>query len=224
MPPVAANSQTSTVPLCVDLDGTLIRTDVLWESLILLVKRNPFYLLALPFWLLRGRAYMKQQIAARTELNAADLPYHEPFLEYLKSEHRKGRPLILATAADLRLAKNVADHVGLFSEVIASNGATNMRGRNKGNTLSGRFGEKGFDYAGNSSVDIPVWQQAREAIVVNANDHLAQRAGKIAAVGQVFNEPGSLLRTLVKALRPHQWVKNIIIFVPVLTSHNLGNP
>src|ERR1700739_1959181 len=102
MPPVAANSQATSIPLCVDLDGTLIRTDVLWESLVLLLKHKPLYLLALPFWLLRGRAFMKKQIATRTELSAADLPYHEPFLEYLKAEHRQGRRLILATAADLR--------------------------------------------------------------------------------------------------------------------------
>ncbi len=224
MPPVIAKSQEISVPLCVDLDGTLIRTDVLWESLALLLKRNPLYLLALPFWLLRGRAFMKKQIAARTELNPADLPYHGPFLEYLRAEHTKGRPLILATAADLRLAKAVADHIGLFSAVLASDGKTNLRGKNKGNTLSERFGKKSFDYAGNSTVDLPVWQQAREAIVVNANDHLAERAGKLTTVGRVFNEPGSFLRALIKAIRPHQWVKNIIIFVPLLTSHNVGNP
>src|SRR5579883_1274797 len=224
MPPVIAKSQEISVPLCVDLDGTLIRTDVLWESLALLLKRNPLYLLALPFWLLRGRAFMKKQIAARTELNPADLPYHGPFLEYLRAEHTKGRPLILATAADLRLAQAVADHIGLFSAVLASDGKTNLRGKNKGNTLSERFGKKSFDYAGNSTVDLPVWQQAREAIVVNANDHLAERAGKLTTVGRVFNEPGSFLRALIKAIRPHQWVKNIIIFVPLLTSHNVGNP
>src|SRR6201987_5373721 len=98
MSPVMVNAQETSIPLCVDLDGTLIRTDVLWESLVLLLKHNPLYLLALPFWLLRGRAFMKKQIARRTELNPADLPYHGPFLEYLKSEHGKGRRLILATA------------------------------------------------------------------------------------------------------------------------------
>lgn len=223
MSPVMANAQEASIPLCVDLDGTLIRTDVLWESLILLLKRNPLYLLALPFWLLRGRAYMKKQIATRTELNAADLPYHEPFLEYLKAEHRQGRRLILATAADLRLAQNVARHIGLFSEVIASDGATNMRGKNKGNTLSERFGKKAFDYAGNSTVDLPVWEQSRAAIVVNANDHLAQRAGNLTTVARVFNEPASFFGALLKASRPHQWIKNVIIFVPLVTSHSLGD-
>ena len=191
MSSIVASSQETSVPLCVDLDGTLIRTDVLWESLMLLLKQNPLYLLALPFWLLRGRAAMKKEIAVRTELDAASLPYHQPFLDYLKAEHRKGRTLILATAADNRLAQNVADHLGIFKDVLASDGQINMRGHNKGNTLSERYGQKGFDYAGNSTVDLPVWQQARHAIVVNANDGLARRAGGLTEVSQVFNEPGS---------------------------------
>src|ERR1700691_136334 len=113
MPPTVANSPDTSVPLCVDLDGTLIKTDVLWESLMQLLKRNPFWLLAVPFWLLRGRAAMKGEIAARVELDPASLPYHGPFLEYLKAEHARGRMLILATAADQRLAQSVARHVGL---------------------------------------------------------------------------------------------------------------
>ena len=119
----------------------------------LLLKRNPFYLFALPLWLLGGRAVMKKKIAERTDLNPAGLPYHQPFLEYLKEERQKGRTIILATAADHRLAQSVAQHTGLFTEIFASNGATNMRGKNKGHALAGRFGKKGFDYAGNSTVD-----------------------------------------------------------------------
>ncbi|MDB6020457.1 MAG: UbiA prenyltransferase [Pedosphaera sp.] len=221
---MAASLPTASIPLCVDLDGTLIKTDVLWESMVLLLKRNPLYLLALPFWLLRGRAVLKKEIAARTELNPANLPYHQPFLEYLRAERRAGRRLILATAADIRLAQQVARHIGLFTEVVASDGKTNMRGKAKGDTLTEKFGPKGFDYAGNSTVDLPVWLQSRQAIVVNANDRLARQAGERTTVAQVFNEPGSALSALIKALRPHQWVKNLIIFVPLLTSHNLGNP
>jgi 4-hydroxybenzoate polyprenyltransferase/phosphoserine phosphatase len=224
MPPIVASSQETSVPLCVDLDGTLIKSDVLWESLILLLKRNPFYLFALPFWLLGGRAAMKKEIAARTELNAASLPYHLPFLEHLKAERRKGRTLVLATAADRRLAQNVAAHLGIFDDVIASNGHTNMRGKNKGDTLTERFGSKGFDYAGNSTVDLPVWQQARRAIVVNANESLARQARSRTEVGEVFHEPGSRAADLLQAMRPHQWVKNLIIFVPLITSHKFGDP
>ncbi|MDB6065757.1 MAG: UbiA family prenyltransferase [Pedosphaera sp.] len=222
MPPTVVNAKESSVPLCVDLDGTLIKTDVLWESMILLLKERPLYLLMLPFWLLRGRAHMKQRIASLTDLNPGTLPYHQPFLEYLRVEKRKGRRIILATAADQRLAERVAQHLGLFSEVVASNGQTNMRGKNKGHALSERFGKKQFDYAGNSTVDLPVWEMSRNAIVVNANDRLADRARGLTEVSHVFNEPGSFLRALAKSMRPHQWVKNVIIFVPLLTSHEFS--
>ncbi|HUE37242.1 MAG TPA: UbiA family prenyltransferase, partial [Candidatus Acidoferrum sp.] len=218
MPPSATNPPEK-VPLCVDLDGTLIKTDVLWESLMLLLKRNPLYLVALPFWLLRGRAFLKQQIAARTELNPATLPYHPAFLDFLREERRRGRKLILTTAADGQVAQRVAHHVGLFSEVIASNGETNLRGGNKGRKLVERFGKQGFDYAGNSRVDLPVWRAARAAIVVNADEGLAQKARQFGEVSHVFNEHKSYIGAFVKELRPHQWVKNLIIFVPLITSH-----
>jgi phosphoserine phosphatase len=129
---------------------------------------------------------MKKKIAARVELNAASLPYHQPFLEHLKAERRKGRKLILATAADRHQAQNVAAYLGIFDDVIASDGHTNMRGKTKANALVERFGKKGFDYAGNSSVDLPVWQQARHAIVVNASDSLARRARHRTEVSEVF--------------------------------------
>jgi FMN phosphatase YigB (HAD superfamily) len=157
MPQPAASSSEISVPLCVDLDGTLIKTDVLWESLARLLKQNPLWLFAVLFWLTRGRAAMKKEIAARMELDPANLPYHTALLEFLKAEHAKGRKLILATAADMRLAQSVARHVGLFDDVIASDGKTNIRGKNKGRALAERFGAKAFDYAGNSSVDLPVW-------------------------------------------------------------------
>ncbi len=209
------------VPLCVDLDGTLIRTDVLWESLVQLVKRRPLQALAIPFWWSRGRANLKREIAARVELDVAVLPYHQPFLAYLRTEHRAGRTLILATAADRRLAEPVARHIGLFADVVASDGTTNLRGHNKVRHLTERLGPRGFDYAGNSTVDLPVWQGSRRALVVNADERLAQRARKLTEVSHVFNEPRRLLAALIGALRPHQWVKNLIILVPLLTSHQL---
>jgi phosphoserine phosphatase len=186
MSPTLPESPAVSVPLCVDLDGTLIRTDVFWESTVLLLKRNPLYLLRLLPWLLRGRAAMKKEIAARVELNPADLPYHPSFLEYLKMEKTQGRKLVLATAADRRLAEIVARYVGLFDDVVASDGATNMRGKNKGDELSKRYGKKNFDYAGNSHVDLPVWQQSRKALVVNASERLAQRARALTEVSHIF--------------------------------------
>jgi 4-hydroxybenzoate polyprenyltransferase/phosphoserine phosphatase len=223
MPPVVTNLKENAVPLCVDLDGTLIKTDVLWESLMQLLKRNPLYLFALLVWILRGRAFLKQQIAARAELDVAALPYHQPFLDFLRMEKKRGRQIILATAADHRLARQVAQHVGLFDDVLASDGRVNLKGKNKGRALAARFGARSFDYAGNSSADLPVWHEARQAIVVNATERLAQQARELVQVSHVFNEPRSVLRAMIKALRPHQWVKNLIIFVPLVTSHKIGD-
>jgi 4-hydroxybenzoate polyprenyltransferase len=215
----AANAKDDAVPLCVDLDGTLVRTDMLWESVAQLLKRRPFDLVMLPFWLLKGRAHLKRQIAARTDVDPAHLPYHHEFMDFLRAESGKGRALILATASDDGPAQRIAKHVGLFREVVASNGTTNLRGSNKGRLLSEKFGKGGFDYAGNSSVDFAVWSEARQAIVVNAGDGVTRQAGKLAEVSRVFNPRGDGLRSVLKELRPHQWVKNFIIFVPLVTSH-----
>ena len=182
----ATNARENPVPLCVDLDGTLIKTDLLWESLLRLLKRNPLFLLAVPFWWMRGRAFLKRQLAARVELDPATLPYNEAFLEFLREEKRQGRTLILATASDREPAARVAGHVGLFNEVLGSDGQANLRAQAKARVLAERFGERGFDYAGNSSADLPVWARAREAIVVNASDGLAKRAAQRAKVGRVF--------------------------------------
>lgn len=220
----AASAPATAVPLCVDLDGTLIRTDLLWESMARLLKRNPFWLLVLPFWWMKGRACLKRQIAARVAVDPAALPYHEPFLEFLRSLKRDGRPLVLATASDGALARQVAEHVGLFDEVVASDGQTNLRGAAKVCKLTEKFGKRGFDYAGNSAVDLAVWEQARAAIVVNASEELEARAGRLVQVSRTFCAAKAKFPEMLRAVRPHQWVKNLIIFVPLLTSHQLGNP
>jgi 4-hydroxybenzoate polyprenyltransferase/phosphoserine phosphatase len=221
--PLPAAIEQITVPLCVDLDGTLVRTDLLWESLVRLLQRNPLYALAVPFWFLRGRAVLKAQLASRAQVDVSALPYHQPFLEFLRSERRRGRRLFLVTASDRRPAEAVAAHLNLFTEVLASDGHTNLRGVQKGAKLVERFGEHGFDYAGNSSVDLPVWARARQAIVVNASPRLAAQAARNTSLGSVFVPTGHRWRAAVQALRPHQWVKNLILFVPLVTAHQLSH-
>jgi 4-hydroxybenzoate polyprenyltransferase/phosphoserine phosphatase len=211
------------VPLCVDLDGTLIKTDLLWESFIRLLKKDPLAALCAPFWLLRGRAHLKQNIAARVEIDPTRLPYCQALVDFLRAEKAAGRQIILATASDARLARPVARHLGVFSEVIASDGRTNLRGTSKLQALEERFGAKGFDYAGNSSPDLSVWKRARQAIVVNASASLARRAREVTEIQCVFNSAKPRLKAVVRALRPHQWVKNLIIFVPLFTAHELRN-
>lgn len=224
MPPATTTARETQVPLCVDLDGTLIKTDMVWESLVGLLRTNPLWLLAVPVWWARGRAHLKQQLAARVQVDVTVLPYHEPFLDFLRAAKQQGRQLILATAADIEMAKPVARHVPLFVEVLASDGKTNLRGSAKLKTLTRRFGERQFDYAGNSSVDLAVWDGVREAIVVNAGTGLARRAKQRAKLGPTFLNTASKLPALLQCLRPHQWIKNLIVFVPLITSHQIGHP
>src|SRR6266853_1096491 len=136
MPLPAAAEPATKVPLCVDLDGTLIKTDLLWESLVRLLRKNPFYAFAILYWWLYGRAYLKAQLAGRITLDCATLPYHRAVLDFLREEKHRGRRLILVTASDLRPAREVADHLGLFDEVLGSDGETNLRGRTKGACLA----------------------------------------------------------------------------------------
>lgn len=210
-------------PLAVDLDGTLIRTDMMWESLVRLLRRNPFAAFLSFFALLRGRAHFKERIAALVQVDPANLPYHEPFLAWLKQQKASGRKLILATASDRHMARPIAAHVGLFDDVMASDGKINLRNAAKRQALTERFGERGYDYAGNSNDDLGVWPGTREAVVVNAPALLAQRAAANTKVGQTFLTDPTPIKHFFRALRPHQWIKNLILFIPVLTAHLLDN-
>jgi apolipoprotein N-acyltransferase len=178
----------SHVPLVVDLDGTLIRTDLMWESLARMLCRNPFSIFLILFWWSRGRAYLKQQLVARIQVPSAELPYNERFVEWLRKEKNTGRPIILATASDLGMAQPVANHLGLFELVMASDGKTNLRRDNKRKALVAKFGDRGFDYAGNSKDDLMVWPAARQAIVVNAPPAVRAAAAQCTAVGPSFCE------------------------------------
>jgi hypothetical protein len=179
-------TQPDPIPLTVDLDGTLIRTDMMWESLKALAKKNPFALLNVLIWWPQGRAHLKQELGRRVRIDPATLPYHEEFLTWLKAEKRTGRKLILATASDYRMAEPVFHHVGIFDELMASDGKINLRGDNKRRALSAKFGERGYDYAGNSSVDLGVWPGTRAAIVVNAKPGLEKQAARLTKVARVF--------------------------------------
>ena len=207
-----------------DLDGTLIRSDMIWESVARLLRKNPLALLALPFWWACGRAHLKQQLARRVQVDPAALPYHEPFLAWLKEQKSAGRQLVLATASDIAMARPVAAHVGIFDDVMASDGEVNLRAHAKMDALTKRFGDRGFDYAGNSSVDLDVWSGSREAIVVNGSASLPQRAAQRTKVGKVFPTTESKVAAVIRCFRPHQWLKNLIVFVPVLTAHKFGDP
>lgn len=208
-------------PICVDLDGSLIHSDLLLESFLLLLKRNPLYVFLIPVWLLKGKAVLKAEIAKRVDLNAAVLPYTQSFVVWLRERRTLGHPIWLCTASDQRLAQRVADHLGCFDGVLASDGVTNLSGRRKAQALVDRFGEKGFDYCGNHAVDLAVWAHARQAVVVNASAALAKRAAQVSVVAETFPFAGGGIKAWLKALRVHQWAKNALIFVPVAAAHKL---
>src|SRR5208282_3125900 len=153
MPPTPDAPRPCPTPLVVDLDGTLIQTDLLWEHLARLLRRNPFQIFPILFWWTRGRAFLKKQLVHRVKIDPATLPYHEKFLAFLREQKSTGRKLILATASDLQMALPVANHVGIFDEVLGSDGKTNLRSENNLKALTEKFGARGFDYAGNSSAD-----------------------------------------------------------------------
>lgn len=211
-------------PLCVDLDGTLIRTDLLWESLLALLKQSPLSVFRLPFWLLKGKASFKHEIARRVTLDASTLPYDQALVEFLSNERRSGRELVLATASHESFARAVAAHLGLFDErVFGSDASTNLKGARKVALLVERYGARRFAYAGNSTADLPVWAEANEAIVVNAAAGLVSRAQTLTPVSRVFSERVTWLKQVAKALRVHQWAKNVLVFIPVVASHQITN-
>ncbi|MHA7600651.1 UbiA family prenyltransferase [Alicycliphilus sp. T452] len=206
-------------PLVVDLDGTLVRTDTLHEQALMLAKTRPLQTLLLPAWLMHGKAHLKQQLAQRIALDAGTLPYNEMLLDWLQSEKHAGRRLVLCTAADTQTAQAIAQHLDTFDEVIASDGQTNLAAARKADRLVQQFGHQGFDYAGNSHDDLPVWQVARQAIVVNAPASVLKTAQAHGNVSKVVAATALKARDIAKMLRIHQWLKNLLLFVPLLAAH-----
>ena len=207
-------------PLCVDLDGTLIHSDLLLESALALLGRNPLYLFAMAFWLLRGKAHLKREIARRCKIEVATLPYNAALVEWLRAE-RGQRRLVLCTASDAGYAHAVAAHLDLFSEVLASDGRSNLSGRHKAARLVERYGDRKFDYAGNTKVDLAVWRHARQGVVVGPSASLGKAAARVTTVERVFERERRPVRIWTRALRLHQWLKNLLVFLPLLAAHRL---
>lgn len=224
----AVNSASESVtmrPLCVDLDGTLVKSDTLVDSLLLLVRGQPLQAARAPLWLAGGKAAFKAEVASRVSLDVDHLPWNHRVLEYLSGQHAMGRKLYLATGADASIAHRVADHLGFFEDVLASNGQNNHTGHDKLASLQERFSEQGFDYIGNARPDGPVLAQCGEAMVANPTRSLRSliRSGKI-SVSRSFDDRAATGKSFLGAIRLHQWAKNTLIFVPMLLAHALKLP
>lgn len=224
MLPVMQESSARAVPLCVDLDGTLLAVDTFHEACVWLLRRRPLLLFLLPVWWMRGKAHAKRRVAESVRLTVDLLPVNAAFLEFLRAEHRAGRRLVLATASDRLIADRIAARFGMFADVIASDGTVNLKGERKAAELVRRFGAQGFDYAGNARADVSVWHAARHAIVVGAPAALLRSVRRVANVQHVFAGRPSRAWSLLRATRPHQLLKNILIFIPLLSSHQFTDP
>jgi 4-hydroxybenzoate polyprenyltransferase/phosphoserine phosphatase len=207
--------------VCVDLDGTLIAADLFWESLLRLVLKSPAVLLQLPLWALAGRAYLKRQVAARIAIDAKTLPYRKEVLEYLRQAQARGNVLILATGSDELYARAVNQHLRLFADVVASDGVVNMSGRRKADALSERFGSGRFHYVGNDWTDLHVWSVGGSATVVAAPARLIRSLRSRVPIHKVISPMRTRLHALWRALRPHQWAKNVLVFAPLIAAHRL---
>jgi 4-hydroxybenzoate polyprenyltransferase len=213
-----ASIQTDLVPLCVDLDGTLVRTDMLVEGMLRVAVSRKAGTMVGP--LLSGqRAELKRRVAELALCDPAILPFNEDFLAFLREQHAQGRPLVLVTAADHAVAHAIAAHLGIFDDVIASDGVRNLKGKVKAAALIERFGARRFAYAGNDASDLLVWREAHSIVLVNTPAGVARRARAAGTVEAEFDDRPSRLVSAVKAMRPHQWVKNLLVFVPMVTAH-----
>jgi 4-hydroxybenzoate polyprenyltransferase/phosphoserine phosphatase len=212
-------------PLCVDLDGTLVKSDTLVDSLAVLARRDPLALLRVPSWILKGKAYMKSQVTSLVSLDVNHLPYNRVLLTYLEEERAAGRKLYLATGADGILARRIADHLSIFEDVLASDGKTNLTGQDKLQSLESRFSATGFDYVGNATPDLPLLKSAQSAMVANPDLALSLglKAQKI-AISRRFDDRVSWPVAFARAIRVHQWAKNVLVFLPLVLAHSLSRP
>jgi 4-hydroxybenzoate polyprenyltransferase len=205
-----------------DLDGTVVRGNLLVETALAFLRKNPLQLFMLLVWLLRGRAALKQQLAARAQVDVEALPLNHDLIAYAAEQAGKGRQIFIATAADRAIADRVAQRIPFVSGVIASDGRTNLKGAVKAHALRERF-PAGFDYAGDAGADLAVWKAARSAVVVEAPASVVTRAGRVADVVRVFPRQPTW-KALIRSLRLHQWAKNALVFVPLVLSGKLSDP
>ncbi|WP_029062001.1 UbiA family prenyltransferase [Labrenzia sp. DG1229] len=211
--------ETSNRAIYVDLDGTLLRTDLLWESLFQALRRNPLVVFALFGWLMKGIAYTKARLAEIAGIDVTALPYRSEVVEQLNGQRAMGRRIVLATGSNEKLAHEVAGHLGLFDDVLASDEETNLTSVRKLERIEAETGGAGFEYYGNSHHDICLFEAASEAIVV-APDRAANQWQKQSGANRI-NASESELKAALQAMRPHQWLKNALIFVPAVLAHDI---
>lgn len=218
------SDQAGLAPLVLDVDNTLINTDILHESVVAYVKGNPLRIFKVFGWLMQGKATLKRKLSENVPLSTDHLPVNEDLAEYAKEAHDQGRQVGLATAADELVARRLAKRFDFVDFVIASDGTTNLKGASKAKALTEQF-PAGFAYAGDSPADLTVWPEASSIILVGTSATTTRRALTLGKpIEAVFERPKLGLRQWAKALRVHQWAKNALVFVPLVLSGMASNP
>ena len=215
--------ETRPIPLYTDVDGTLIKTDLLVENVCAMIKREPWKAFFLPFWILRGKAHLKERVADHIEIDPSTLPYNTEFVEFLQSESEKGRQIYLASASEERIVRAIAVHLGFVRGILASALGQNLKGADKARAIRAHCGNKGFAYAGDNRVDLLVWKDATEGVLVNPSESVERSARNLTSVIRVFRMPKMGFVDYLKAARLHQWLKNFLVFVPLIVSHQWKN-
>lgn len=210
-------------PLVFDLDGTLIYSDMLHESAIRVLRDKPLKLLWIPALLLKGKVRLKAYLAEQVIFDPSTLPYNQDLILWLKNQKEAGRKIILCTASHQLIANPIAEYLDLFDHVIATNNFLNVAGKNKADALVALFGEGGFDYVGNSSADIAVWEKSAQGITVNATQNTINSAQKVCSIVYNFPKKSDGIKSILKMLRVHQWLKNILLFAPLVAAHQFNN-
>lgn len=209
-------------PLLVDLDRSLIRTDLLLETALVYLSANPLRVFRLLGWLLRGRAHLKRKLAHAAGLDLLLIPVNEHVESFAREAKRAGQAVYLATASDELLAGRIAARFDFVDGVIASDGSNNLKGANKAAVLRRRF-PNGFDYVGDSSSDLHVWRHARSVIVVAPSASLLRSVRALRKPTKVVDQ-ARVGPALLKAARLHQWAKNSLVFIPAILSAAIAKP
>ena len=210
--------------LVVDLDGSLIKTDLLFESFVLFIQKQPLGIFkALKELLTNGRAGLKSYLAEEVEIHPEELPYNTHLLDYIVFEKNSGRKVILATASTKKYADQIAEHLGVFDKVIASDKENNLKGTKKLEIIKKETEGKDFEYVGNSSADIPIWKESKEITVVSDSKRFIKRVIKIQKPKYLFSEDLNFFKVIAKTIRVHQWLKNLLLFVPLIMAQQVLN-
>ena len=223
IPEFAKSEDKNSEFLCADLDGTILVGDSLWESFLVLIGKHLWYLFLVPFWLLRGKAALKHEIASRVNLDVATLPARKEVVDYLRTQKNLGQRIVLATGANKKIADAVAQHFGLFDFALASDRSTNLIGEKKKSAIVKVLGERTFDYLGNNWEDMPTWKAANKVMLANPSPRLLGAVREIIEPSRIFRDNNIRWISLCRSLRPQHWVKNLLLFVPIVMAHQVAD-